>query len=93
MFAIRKLIFSVIFTRRLIISFCQTFVFSSADPVKPSPILDEDIGQTKAIVEFINKKTLSNGNPVRLVSECSRFVYLFIYLFNRFHHDYNAKKD
>ena len=49
--------------------------------MKPSPILDEDLGQTKVIVEFINKKTLSNGNPVRLVSECSRFVYLFIYLF------------
>ena len=65
--------------------------------MKPSPILDEDLGQTKVIVEFINKKTLSNGNPVRLVSECSRFVYLFIclfiYLFNRFHHGYNAKKD
>ena len=65
---IELIIFPVIFTRGLIISFCQTFVFSFADPVKPSPILDENIGLTEVIVEFINKKTLSNGNPVGLVS-------------------------
>ena len=32
-----------------------------------APPADDVIGSTEAVVKFVNKKTLSNGNPVRFV--------------------------
>ena len=56
----------------------KVVVSSFADPPKPPPILEENIRETEGIVEFINNKTLSNGNPVRSVQKGACFKNLQI---------------
>ena len=53
------------FNKQLTTVSVKKVVVSFADPPKPPPILEKNIRETLVIVEFINNKTLSNGNPIR----------------------------